>query len=360
MAALLCLLGGTGAPVEAAFRQALPGYRFAFPRDHASHPDFKTEWWYYSGHLQTEDGQRFGYQLTFFRVGVDLSLRGASRSRWAVRGLHLAHFALSDLTHRRFHYWERRSRGALDSAGALTREFMVWNGPWEASGDGKVHHLTASAEGYAIDLTLSPAKPPAIHGSDGVSQKAAGLGRASHYYSLTRITTDGTLTFAGKPQAVTGSTWMDHEFGSSQLTESQVGWDWFAIQLEDGAELMLYQLRLTDGSSDPHSSGSLIHPDGRVEHLPSSAFVLTPQEVWQSPKSGGRYPIRWQIRVPGRRLDLSIQAAFPDQELDTRGSTLVTYWEGSVAISGTAGDRPVAGVGYLEMTGYAAPFHQPL
>ncbi|MDD5559403.1 lipocalin-like domain-containing protein [Candidatus Methylomirabilis sp.] len=358
--ALLCLLIGTVAPIEAAFRQALPGYRFAFPRDHASHPDFKTEWWYYSGHLQTADGQRFGYQLTFFRVGVDPALRGDSRSRWAVSDLHLAHFAISDLTHRRFQYWERRSRGALDSAGALTKEFKVWNGSWEASGDGQVQRVTAHVPGYAINLTLTQTKPPAIHGSNGVSQKAAGLGHASHYYSLTRMAVEGTLTVAEKRQAVAGSAWMDHEFGSSQLTASQVGWDWFAIQLTDGVELMLYQLRLTDGRPDPCSSGSLIHPDGRIEHLPLSAFQLTPQEVWQSPKSGGRYPIRWRIQVPSRRLDLSVRAAFPDQELDTRGSTLVTYWEGSVSVVGTAGNRPITGVGYLEMTGYAEPFRQPL
>lgn len=360
LAALLSVYTETGVSAGEAFRQALPGYHFAFPRDHTSHPDFKTEWWYYSGHLQTENGQRYGYQLTFFRVGVDPALRGDSRSRWAVRDLHLAHFAISDLTHRRFHYWEHRSRGALDSAGALTDTFKVWNGTWEAGGDGKIHRLAASAEGYAINLTLSLRKPPAIHGNNGVSQKAAGLGRASHYYSLTRLATTGILTFAGKRQTVTGSTWMDHEFGSNQLTESQVGWDWFAIQLADGAELMLYQLRLTDGRPDPHSSGSLIHSDGRVAHLPLKAFVLTPEEFWQSPKNGGRYPIRWRIQVPNRSLDLSVQAAFPDQELDTRGSTLVTYWEGSIAISGTAGNRPITGVGYLEMTGYAAPFRQPL
>src|SRR5574337_64200 len=260
----------------------------------------------------------------------------------------------------RFQYWERRSRGALDSAGALTTRFKVWNGSWEAAGDGLSQHVTADVEGHTIDLTLTPTKPPAIHGTDGVSQKAAGPGRASHYYSLTTMITTGTVTVAGKRQTVTGSTWMDHEFGSNQLTESQVGWDWFAIQLDNGAELMLYQLRMTDGRSDPHSSGSLIHPDGRVEHLPFSAFELTPQEVWQSRKSGGRYQIRWRIRGPGQRLDLSVQAAFPDQELDTRGSTLVIYWEGVVTVSGTAGGRPVAGKGYLEMTGYAAPFRQPL
>jgi predicted secreted hydrolase len=236
----------------------------------------------------------------------------------------------------------------------------VWNGPWTAEGKGNAHHLTAIAEGYAIDLTLTATKPPAIHGLSGVSQKAEGAGRASHYYSLTRMATEGTLTVAGKRQTVSGSTWMDHEFGSNQLTPSQVGWDWFALQLDDGAELMLYQLRQADRSPDPHSSGSLIHPDGRVDHLPPRAFRLEPQEVWHSPKNGGHYPIRWLVRIPELRIDLIVQAAFPDQELDTRGSTQVIYWEGSVMASGTANGRPISGVGYLEMTGYAEPFRQPL
>ncbi|MGH7409508.1 MAG: lipocalin-like domain-containing protein, partial [Candidatus Methylomirabilis sp.] len=316
--------------------------------------------WYYSGHLRTEEGHQFGYQLTFFRVGVEPSLRGDSRSRWAVRDLYLAHFAISDLKHQRFHYWERRSRGALGSAGASTETFKVWNGTWAANGDSRAHHLAGSVEGYAIDLTLIPTKPPAIHGRNGVSQKAEGLGRASHYYSLTRMATDGTLTHAGKRLKVTGSSWMDHEFGSNQLTANQVGWDWFALQLEDGSELMLYQLRERSGSPDPHSSGSLIHPDGRVEHLPLRAFRLEPQEVWQSPKIGGRYPIRWRVRIPERLIDLTVQAAFPDQELDTQGSTQVIYWEGSVTASGTANGRPISGTGYLEMTGYAEPFRQSL
>ncbi len=357
---ILCFLLAGSTPAAGGFRQALPGYLFVFPRDHASHPDFKTEWWYYSGHLQTEDGLSFGYELTFFRVGVDPSLQGDSRSRWAVRNLHLAHFAISDLQQRHFLYWERRSRGALGSAGASADVFRVWNGPWVARGDGSAHHLTASVEGYAIDLTLTPTKPPAIHGRNGVSQKAEGLGRASHYYSLTRMATRGTLTVAGKRQEVTGSSWMDHEFGTNQLAASQVGWDWFALQLDDGAELMLYQLRQMNGLADPHSSGSLMHPDGRVEHLPLGAYRLAPQEVWRSDKSGGRYPIRWRIEVPERRIDLTVQAAFPNQELDTHGSTQVTYWEGSVRVSGVAGGRPLSGVGYLEMTGYAAPFRQPL
>jgi len=356
----LCLLGAGSPDARPAFRQALPGYRFVFPRDHASHPEFKTEWWYYSGHLRTDNGDEFGYQLTFFRVGVEPPLRQDSRSRWAVRDLYLAHFAISDLRQRRFLYWERRSRGALGSAGASTTAFRVWNGDWAVTANGTAHLLAAAAEGYAIDLTLSPTKPPAIHGQDGVSQKAEGLGRASHYYSLSRMATAGMLTVAGKAQKVTGSSWMDHEFGSNQLTASQVGWDWFALQLEKGAELMLYQLRQRDGTPDPHSSGSLIHPDGRVEHLPMKAFRLEPEEFWVSQKSGGRYPIRWRLQVPDRRIDLTVTAAFPDQELDTSKSTRVTYWEGSVAVTGSAAGQPLSGIGYLEMTGYAAPFHQPL
>jgi predicted secreted hydrolase len=358
--ASFCLFAAGSFAAEPAFKQALPGYRFVFPRDHASHPDFKTEWWYYSGHLRTEQGRRFGYQLTFFRVGVEPALRGDGRSRWAVRDLYLAHFAISDLQQQRLLYWERRSRGALGSAGASADTFKVWNGTWTASGEGDVHHLSASVEGYGIDVTLMPDKPPAIHGRRGVSQKAEGLGRASHYYSLSRIATQGTFTVSGTRHNVTGSSWMDHEFGSNQLAASQVGWDWFALQLEGGVEVMLYQLRQAHGRIDPHSSGSLVHPDGRVEHVPSRSFTLVPQEVWTSKKSGGRYPIRWQVRIPERRIDLTVQAAFPDQELDTRGSTQVTYWEGSVRVSGTAGGRPVSGLGYLEMTGYAEPFRQPL
>ena len=360
MLMLLSLLGISSTEAKQAFRQALPGYRFFFPRDHASHPDFKTEWWYYSGHLRTEEGLRFGYQLTFFRLGVGPSLRGDSRSRWAARDLYLAHFAISDLQQRRFLYWERRSRGALGSAGASIETFKVWNGNWAADGDGKAHHLSASVDGHVIDLTLAPTKPPAIHGKNGVSQKAEGVGRASHYYSLSRMATEGTLTYAGKARKVTGSSWMDHEFGSNQLTASQVGWDWIALQLEDGTELMFYRLRQRDGKPDAHSSGSLIHPEGRVEYLPLSAFRLEPQETWQSPKSGGRYPIRWRVQVPAPRIDLTVQAAFPDQELDTKGSTQIIYWEGSVAVTGTANGRPISGVGYLEMTGYADAFRQPL
>ncbi len=356
----LCLLLASSAPAEESFRLALPGYRFKFPRDHASHPGFKTEWWYYSGHLKTEDGRRFGYQLTFFRVGVDPSLRGDSRSRWAVRDLYLAHFAIADLHQGRLFYWERRSRGALGSAGASAEVFSVWNGTWAAKGEGKAHRVIASVEGYGIDLNLTPAKSPVIHGTNGVSQKAEGRGRASHYYSLSRMATEGTLIFGGKRQKVIGSSWMDHEFGSNQLTPSQVGWDWFALQLDDGVEVMLYQLRQANGHPDPHSSGSLIHPDGRVEHLPLTAFRMEPEELWQSSKSGGRYPIRWRVQVPGRRIDLTVQAAFPDQELNTHGSTQVIYWEGSVTISGTSNGRPISGLGYLEMTGYAEPFRQPL
>jgi predicted secreted hydrolase len=357
---MLMLFAGASIEAGQTFRQALPGYRFVFPRDHGSHPDFKTEWWYYSGHLDAADGRRFGYQLTFFRVGVDHDLRGDGRSRWAVRDLYLAHFALSDLDQRRFLYWERRSRGALESSGASTERLHVWNGDWVATDAGDAHRLTAATDGYAIELSLTPTKPPAIHGTDGVSQKAEGPGRASHYYSLTRMTTRGRLTYRGKVHQVAGSSWMDHEFGSNQLAPAQVGWDWFALQLEDGTDLMVYQLRQIDGRPDPHSSGSLVRADGGVAYLRLDALRLEPLETWQSRASGGRYPIRWRIGAPAHRLDLTVQASFPEQELDTRGSTHVTYWEGSVTVSGTFEGRPISGRGYLEMTGYAAPFRQPL
>jgi predicted secreted hydrolase len=195
-----------------------------------------------------------------------------------------------------------------------------------------------------------------VHGTDGVSQKAEGVGRASHYYSLARLEATGRLALGGREAAVQGLAWMDHEFGSNQLGEDQVGWDWFSLQLEDGSELMLYRLRLRGGATEPKSSGTLVRPDGTWRHLPLAAFRLTPLAEWRSRASGGTYPVRWRVEVPGEGLDLTVSTPLEDQELRTEGTTGVTYWEGAVEARGTRGGRPLRGRGYLELTGYAAPF----
>lgn len=347
----------TGAQADL-YRRALPGYRFQFPQDHFSHPEFKTEWWYYTGHLQTADGERYGYQMTFFRVGTEGGRSAVNPSRWTVRDLFLAHFAVSDLNRERFHFTDRLNRGALGGAGASTEALKVWNGDWRLEAEGKAHRLQAKDEKFTLDLTLSPLKPPVVHGKGGVSQKGEGAGYASHYYSLTRLESAGTITVNGRTRRVEGWSWMDHEFGSSLLREEHEGWDWFGLQLDNRVELMFYLMRRRGGDSDPHSSGTLILPDGASLPLTLSQVQVRPTGTWQSPRSKATYPMGWEIQIPDHGITLTLTPSFPDQELDTQKSTRVIYWEGSVEIRGQYQGTSVAGQGYVELTGYAAKFNK--
>jgi predicted secreted hydrolase len=358
IAAFLVVAGGSaGLPKAApgAWRLALPGYRYRFPRDHAAHPGFQTEWWYYTGHVRAPEGAVYGFELTFFRVGirppsppVSGGRGGESRSAWALHDVYFAHFALTDPARGRFRATDVISRGALDMAGARTDRYHVWIDDWLARLDGQTHELRADHPEWALDLRLRAAKPPVIHGFGGVSQKAAGRGRASHYYSLTRMQGSGRLRVGEKWLPVEALAWMDHEWGSNQLAPDQVGWDWFSIQLDDGRELMLYRMRRRDGSADPVSSGTLIEASGRARPLRLAEFRLAATEEWRSRRTGGRYPSGWQIQVPGAKLDLTLTPTLREQELVTRGSSGVAYWEGAVRVSGSAN-----GVGYVELTGYA-------
>jgi predicted secreted hydrolase len=340
------------------FRRALPGYTFSFPRDHYSHDEFRTEWWYYTGHLQTGDGREYGYQVTFFRSG--LAEARANPSRWAAKNLYLAHFAISDFSRRTFRYFERINRAGLGQAGAGQKEFRVWVGDWEVAGTGSTQRLKAKDGGFGVDLALVSLKPPVIHGADGVSQKGEGRGHASHYYSLTRLKTEGALTIHGQVAPVSGLSWMDHEFGSTQLAPDQVGWDWFSLQLEDGTELMLYLIRKADGRPDPYSAGTWVGADGRPLRLGLSDFSVDVLDRWKSPRGKAVYPMKWRLRVPRLGLELTVTPAFPDQELDTAKSTRVIYWEGAVSAEGTIHGRPATARGYVEMTGYAEPFRKKL
>jgi len=321
------------------FRLALPGYRHSFPRDHFEHRDFRTEWWYYTGNLRTDAGRRYGFELVFFRQGRERA--AADPSAWRIDDLYLAHLALSDLDGRRFLHHRRLNRAGPGIAGAAFAERRVWNGNWSARWDGDTQVLDAVAEGIRFSLRLTPAKPPVVHGENGVSQKAPGPGRASCYVSFTRLLAEGTLN--GDP--VHGTAWMDHEWFTNQLAPHQVGWDWFSAQFDDGTELMLFQLRNRGGGIDPYSSGTFVDARGKSRHLRSSEFTLTPLDWWTSPKTGARYPIRWRIAALGRTFECAAQ--LPDQELAGEG---LTYWEGAVAYRGGA-----RGAGYLEMTGYDKP-----
>jgi predicted secreted hydrolase len=341
----------TIAPLLNEWKQALPPYQFNFPADHANHPDYKIEWWYYTGNLAAKDGRRFGYQLTFFRIGVERVPQNASR--WAVRDLYAAHLAVTDIAGKRFRFGDKLNRAGVGWAGAETTVYRVWNEDWEARQEANGQHVLRAFEpAFGLELQLAEGKTPVAHGARGVSQKGTQLSNASHYYSLTRMPTRGVLTLDGKRIAVEGASWMDHEFGTSYLEPTQLGWDWFSLQLDDGSELMLYRFRRQDGTRDPLSSGTLVEANGQTTGLKFNAFELTPLREWHS-NSGARYPVEWHVQVPSRELALTVRAALDQQEMRTEGSTGVSYWEGAIEVSGTQRGRAVTGRGYLEMTGYA-------
>ncbi len=334
------------------FKKALPGYTFVFPRDHGNHEHYLIEWWYFTGHLKTKDGEAFGYELTFFRRGIENKHADENPSKWAVRDIYIAHFAVTDITGKKFYYDELISREALGKAGSETGQMRVWIDDWSATGAGAIMNIRAGGTAYQIDLKLVPQKPLVIHGEKGISKKGEAEGAASHYYSFTRLKTEGKLIVAGKEKNVSGLSWMDHEFGSALLGEGQVGWDWFSIQLDDGSEYMFYQIRQNDGEKAPISSGTVVFPDGTKKHLHAKDFKLKPLKYWKSIKSGANYPVAWEISVPSQQLTLKSFPLLDDQELITNKSTRVTYWEGTSEFKGEKKGKSISGQGYIELTGY--------
>lgn len=346
------LIGGAASPGADAFLRPQPGRVWQFPRDHGAHPEFKTEWWYFVGHLQSAPGASFGYQLTFFRMALRKPDPRA-KSAWSLHTVYFAHLAVSQPAQGSFAFREKAGRGALGLSGATTDRLKVWIDGWQAEQEGTDFRLTAREENLGLALTLKPLRPPALHGEGGFSRKAALFPAASYYYSLPRLETRGTLTAGGRTQEVTGVSWMDHEFFSSAVAPGQVGWDWFALQLDDGRDLMLYLLRQRDGAIDPASSGSLVDARGRVEHLKFGDFQVQASGVWQSPHSRARYPAGWEIVIPGAGYRLTLTPTLADQELRTGPPARVTYWEGGVRVQGRRDGQPVTGRGYVELTGYA-------
>ncbi len=359
---LLAVLISTSTPFGQDFKRALPGRSFSFPQDHFSHPEFKTEWWYYSGHLYSQEKKSFGYQLTFFRTGLNRETK--QRSKWSIQDLYFAHLAITDESKKKFGYLEKISRGSLGEAGASAykaneKTFRIWIEEWSVEGTGQAiqnHSLKAGNRTFGIELTLIPEKNPVVHGQNGISQKAEGEGYASHYYSISRLKTEGKIFLQNKEILVQGTSWMDHEFGSSQLREYQAGWDWFSIQLANGIELMFYQIRWRDGKVDPYSSGTIILPDGTYQHLTKKEFQIEVLDHWKSPKNSAVYPSKWNIKVPGHQIELTLFPTVKNQELITKESTRVTYWEGSVKVEGKYQGSSINGMGYGELTGYAEPF----
>jgi predicted secreted hydrolase len=323
-----------------------------FPADHGPHPDYQIEWWYYTGNLETSDGRHFGYQLTFFRRALVAPAQRQDRpSNWAADQVYMAHFALTDVAGGRYQAFERFARGAAGLAGAQAAPYHVWLEDWSAEEvEPTVVRLRAVQDDLAIDLLLTDRKGPILQGDGGYSQKGPEPGNASYYYSQTRLDSSGTVQVADTTYQVSGLSWMDHEFSTSALAPDQVGWDWFALQLDDGSELMVFQIRKADGSVDPFSGGTLVAPDGSTRHLSRDEFEIRVGDTWRSPRSSATYPVRWTVEVPAADLTLDLEPYLADQELNVS----YAYWEGAVRISGEQAGSAISGSGYVEMTGYAS------
>lgn len=308
-----------------------------FPRDHGSHPDAALEWWYYTGHLRDRATREYGFQLTFFRAG----------------DMHLAHFAWTDPARKTFRYEEKSHLGIPGIASAETGRLAVANEDWSAVLSGETHRLHAAGRGWRLDLTLRPSKPPVVHGENGISRKGAGTEEYSRYVSITRLAASGELFRDGRSEQLSGSAWFDHEWGTGALPEDAAGWDWFALQLDDGSDLMLYRIRGRDGRATPFSSGTFVTPDGKPGAITWRDVRLTSTGEWRSPKTRARYPSGWRLEIASLDLQGMIEPLLPDQELITERSTGVNYWEGACRVSATLRGRAVAGRAYAELTGYA-------
>jgi predicted secreted hydrolase len=351
---LLLLSFVLAASGQADWRLALPGWKYQFPADHGNHPEFKIEWWYFTGNLAAAGGREFGYQLTFFRHGVmprDADI--IPLSQFVTSNVKFAHFAVSDISGGAFHFFQKLSRGAFGEAGFGERQCLAWIEDWSCTlGDDGAFRIEAKADDLSLELTLKPAKPLVIHGKNGVSKKAEGEGRASHYYSLTRLLSEGILRMGRQEFVVSGLSWFDHEWATNQLAANQIGWNWISVQLDDGSELMLYQFRTKNGAPDPSSSGTFVDANGVATSLAEADFRLESIETWSSSQSGGVYPVKWRIAIPRLQIGLDVSAALNDQELRLKP---IEYWEGSIRVQGIADGKNVKGSGYLEMTGYTGP-----
>ena len=337
-------LGILGALGTAALAFGLAGAGpIQFPRDHGAHPEVPLEWWYWTGHLHGPAGRPYGFQLTFFRL----------------RDIHLAHFAWSDVASGRFTFEEKTHLALPGIAGASEQHLDVFNEDWSASDQKRdqklqdVQKLRLRTREGLLTLTLSPSKLPVLHGESGLSRKGPGPDEYSSYVSITRLNASGALEKNGKTEALTGHAWFDHEWGPGGLPAGISGWDWFALVLEDGSELMLYRMRQTDGTASPFSAGTFVPPAGPPRSIAWKDVRLSPKTTWTSPRSKATYPAVWELGVASLGLEVTIAPLLADQELVTSASTNVTYLEGACKVSGRLRGAPIGGRAYVEMTGYA-------
>lgn len=352
------------------FAQVLEPSQMRFPQDHGPHPDYRQEWWYLTGNLDSDAGERFGFELTFFRFALapapahgtgapqssgSTASGGQVESGWRTRQMYMAHFAVTDVARQRFRFAEKLSRGALGLAGAAGEPLRVWIDDWrlgsaaQGAVSGEHWRLHAANEQYELDVEATPLMEPVLNGERGFSRKSDEPGSASYYYSIPRVAISGRLVRDGRTQTVHGLAWLDREWGSGALGRREQGWDWFALQLKDGSALMFYSLRNRDGTRDPNSAGTWVSATGESRALSNGDVQIEVGDRWANAR-GDRYPSRWRVRVPAVGLDVDVRPVLADQEL----STSARYWEGAVDVSGAGADgKPVAGRGYVELVGYA-------
>ena len=340
-----------------AYERADPDYRFIFPADHGPHQGFRSEWWYLTLVLTGEDGEDYGGQFTLFRQALLPPTEFAARTddnEWNQPQLYMAHLAVADVARRQHLDAERFSRAHPSLAGVRGEPFAAWIDDWRLSSQGSADLfplvLEAGTEAFHWSLRLTSDRPPALQGDAGYSAK--GPGQASHYYSYTRLEVSGALRLGDRDIAVRGSGWLDREWSTSVLGTAQTGWDWFALQLDDGRDLMAFRLRRSDCRRDVYDHGLLVEPDSSTQRLGPERFELIPKRWWRPPEhrwvsacagEGAGYPVEWRLRLDDEVFD--VRAAFEDQRMQTA----VRYWEGLVHVSK---DDERVGRGYLEMTGY--------
>ncbi len=332
------------------FAKAYNPRTFIFPQDHGAHPEYRIEWWYFTGNVKTQAERKFGYELTFFRFALTPEQTKTS-SAWRDNQMYMAHFALTDVESKKFYVDERTSRAGNGLAGASSDLYHVWLHNWKAeaiNGNNSNIQLTAKTDDFSIALQLEAQKKIVLQGMDGLSQKSPESGNASYYYSYTRLATTGQIQIKQKSYEVSGTSWMDREWSSSALSKEQSGWDWFALQLSDNSELMFYQLRQKDGSISPNSSGAVFHADDTKNDLNLSEVQMKVLNQWKSPHTQISYPSKWQLLIPKLELDLIVTPLIKNQELNVR----YRYWEGAVNVTGEKQGQAILGKGYVELTGY--------
>lgn len=332
------------------FAKAEAPIDFQLPQDHGPHFDFQTEWWYYTGNLDTATGDHYGYQLTIFRRGLTPGAPPADSSL-NTNQIYFAHFAITDVKGNTHTAVERFSRGAGGLSGAQAQPYKVWLEDWSATGlnaDGSQIHLQARDGTMSLDLNLQSVKPIVEEGEHGLSQKSDAKGNASYYLSYTRLATQGQITLNGQPVTVSGNSWFDHEWSTSALGADVIGWNWFSLQLGDGRELMFYQFRMADGTIGPLSAGTLVEKDGSTRYLKTGDVQITADQTWHSPTTQADYPSHWRVVIPSAQIDLTLDPYVADQEMHLSS----VYWEGAVHFSGTSAGLAVSGTGYVELTGY--------